>query len=110
MVGSCGRFGERLPLPEYLARYRAADLFLDTLPYNAHSSACDALWVGVPVLTDVHTEDQTGPASEVVDVLQIPAFLCRQTDLIAAAVRTERCMKGSGVERPDSTSRGIGGM
>ncbi len=44
----------------------------------------------VPVLTDVHTEAQAAAAAAVVDVLQIPAFLCRQTDLIAAAVRTGR--------------------
>jgi 2-dehydro-3-deoxyphosphooctonate aldolase (KDO 8-P synthase) len=42
----------------------------------------------VPVLTDVHTEDQVPLAAAAVDVLQIPAFLCRQTDLIAAAVRS----------------------
>jgi 2-dehydro-3-deoxyphosphooctonate aldolase (KDO 8-P synthase) len=42
----------------------------------------------VPILTDVHTEAQAAAAAAVVDVLQIPAFLCRQTDLIAAAVRT----------------------
>ena len=46
--------------------------------------------VGVPVLTDVHTEEQARSAAQVVDVLQIPAFLCRQTDLIQAAVRTGR--------------------
>ena len=39
------------PLAEHLARYRAADLFLDTLPYNAHATAADALWAGLPVLT-----------------------------------------------------------
>ena len=44
--------------------------------------------LGVPVLTDVHTEEQVAAAAQVVDVLQIPAFLCRQTDLIAAAART----------------------
>ena len=44
--------------------------------------------VGVPVLTDVHTESEAAIAGEVVDVLQIPAFLCRQTDLIEAAVLT----------------------
>jgi predicted O-linked N-acetylglucosamine transferase (SPINDLY family) len=44
-------FGGRLPAPEYLARYRAADLFLDTLPYNAGTTASDALWSGLPVLT-----------------------------------------------------------
>jgi 2-dehydro-3-deoxyphosphooctonate aldolase (KDO 8-P synthase) len=43
---------------------------------------------GLPVLTDVHTEEQVQRAAAVVDILQIPAFLCRQTDLIAAAVRT----------------------
>ncbi len=42
----------------------------------------------VPVLTDVHTEEQVRASAEAVDVLQIPAFLCRQTDLILAAVRT----------------------
>ncbi len=43
---------------------------------------------GMPVLTDVHTETQAYLAGEVVDILQIPAFLCRQTDLIEAAVTT----------------------
>ncbi|MBI2928648.1 MAG: 3-deoxy-8-phosphooctulonate synthase [Verrucomicrobia bacterium] len=46
--------------------------------------------LGVPVLTDVHTEEQARAAAEVVDVLQIPAFLCRQTDLVQAAARTGR--------------------
>jgi 2-dehydro-3-deoxyphosphooctonate aldolase (KDO 8-P synthase) len=43
---------------------------------------------GLPVLTDVHLPDQCAPAAEVVDVLQIPAFLCRQTDLLIAAGKT----------------------
>jgi 2-dehydro-3-deoxyphosphooctonate aldolase (KDO 8-P synthase) len=43
---------------------------------------------GVPVLTDVHTEAEATVAGEVVDILQIPAFLCRQTDLIETAVST----------------------
>ena len=46
-------FAENLPLDEHLARYRSADLFLDTLPYNAHTTASDALWAGVPVLTQI---------------------------------------------------------
>ena len=45
---------------------------------------------GLPVLTDIHLPDQAQPAAEVVDVLQIPAFLCRQTDLIQAAAKTGR--------------------
>jgi 2-dehydro-3-deoxyphosphooctonate aldolase (KDO 8-P synthase) len=44
--------------------------------------------LGLPTLTDVHEIDQCAPAAEVVDVLQIPAFLCRQTDLLIAAART----------------------
>src|SRR6185295_11455923 len=46
--------------------------------------------IGVPVLTDVHLPDQAAPIAEVVDILQIPAFLCRQTDLIVAAAKTGR--------------------
>jgi 2-dehydro-3-deoxyphosphooctonate aldolase (KDO 8-P synthase) len=46
--------------------------------------------LGVPVLTDVHEPDQCATAAEAVDVLQIPAFLCRQTDLLIAAAKTGR--------------------
>ncbi|WP_131117571.1 3-deoxy-8-phosphooctulonate synthase [Lichenihabitans psoromatis] len=45
---------------------------------------------GVPVLTDIHAADQCAPVAEVVDILQIPAFLCRQTDLLVAAAKTGR--------------------
>lgn len=44
-------FAQRLPMAEHLARHRQADLFLDTLPYNAHATANDALWAGLPLLT-----------------------------------------------------------
>ena len=44
-------FASFAPLAEHLSRYRLADLFLDTAPYNAHTTASDALWVGLPVLT-----------------------------------------------------------
>jgi len=46
--------------------------------------------LGIPVLTDVHEPDQCAPVAEVVDILQIPAFFCRQTDLLVAAARTGR--------------------
>jgi 2-dehydro-3-deoxyphosphooctonate aldolase (KDO 8-P synthase) len=49
--------------------------------------------LGVPVVTDVHEPAQCAPIAEVVDVLQIPAFLCRQTDLLMAAARTGRAVK-----------------
>ena len=48
--------------------------------------------IEVPVLTDVHEIDQIGPVAEIADVLQIPAFLCRQTDLISAAARSGRAV------------------
>ncbi|MBC7906682.1 MAG: 3-deoxy-8-phosphooctulonate synthase [Rhodospirillaceae bacterium] len=44
--------------------------------------------LGLPVLTDIHSEDQCVPVSQVVDIMQIPAFLCRQTDLLLAAGKT----------------------
>src|SRR5207248_1111759 len=44
--------------------------------------------VGVPVLTDIHELDHVGPVAEALDVLQIPAFLCRQTDLLIAAAKS----------------------
>ncbi|HUJ15841.1 MAG TPA: 3-deoxy-8-phosphooctulonate synthase [Thermoanaerobaculia bacterium] len=43
---------------------------------------------GLPLISDIHEPDQAAPAAEVLDILQIPAFLCRQTDLVAAAART----------------------
>ena len=48
----------------------------------------DAL--GVPVLSDIHSIEQVGPAAQVLDVIQIPAFLCRQTDLLVAAAKSGR--------------------
>ncbi|HTZ37203.1 MAG TPA: glycosyltransferase, partial [Stellaceae bacterium] len=44
-------FAPRQPIEQHLARHRCADLFLDTLPYNAHTTASDALWAGLPLLT-----------------------------------------------------------
>ena len=44
-------FANRMPLPDHLSRLKLANLFIDTMPYNAHTTASDALWVGLPVLT-----------------------------------------------------------
>ena len=63
----------------------------------------------LPVLTDVHTEEQTANAAEVVDILQIPAFLCRQTDLIEAAVNTGKIVnikKGQFLSPGENRARG----
>ena len=48
--------------------------------------------LNVPILTDIHSPDEADPVSEVADVLQIPAFLCRQTDLILAAAKTGKAL------------------
>lgn len=46
----------------------------------------------VPLITDVHSVEEVGPTSEVVDIIQIPAFLCRQTDLVVEAAKTRRAV------------------
>ncbi len=64
---------------------------------------------GLPVLTDVHEPSQCAAAAEVCDVLQIPAFLCRQTDLLIAAAATGRCVnikKGQFIA-PDDMARAV---
>lgn len=65
--------------------------------------------VGVPVLTDIHVEAQAGPAAKICDVLQIPAFLCRQTDLIAAAAQTGKPVniKKGQFMAPDQMSQAV---
>ena len=60
----------------------------DALPIFAEIKAR----TGLPILTDVHDAAQCAPVAEVVDVLQIPAFLCRQTDLLVAAARTGKAI------------------
>src|SRR6185369_14049332 len=49
--------------------------------------------LAVPIVTDIHESYQCAEAAEVVDVLQIPAFLCRQTDLLVAAAKTGKAVK-----------------
>lgn len=64
---------------------------------------------GLPVLTDVHLPQQCGPVGEVCDVLQIPAFLCRQTDLLVAAAETGRAVnvKRGQFVAPDDMHRAV---
>jgi protein O-GlcNAc transferase len=60
---------------EHLARHGLADLFLDTFPYNAHSTACDALWVGVPVLTLAGKGFASRVAASALTTLNIPELI-----------------------------------
>jgi len=68
-------FGGRLPVADYLARYRAADLFLDTQPYNAGTTASDALWAGLPVLTCTGDAFAARIAASVVTAAGLPELV-----------------------------------
>lgn len=68
-------FAPRLPLPEHLARHRLADLFLDTLPYNAHTTASDALWAGLPVLTQIGATFAGRVAASLLRAIELPELV-----------------------------------
>jgi len=68
-------FARKLPLPEHLARHRCADLFLDTLPYNAHTTASDALWAGLPVLTCMGTAFAGRVAASLLNAVGLPELI-----------------------------------
>jgi protein O-GlcNAc transferase len=68
-------FAERVPLPEHLARHRAADLFIDTLPYNAHTTASDALWAGLPVLTRIGEAFAGRVAASLLKAVDLPELI-----------------------------------
>lgn len=68
-------FGGRLPAAEYLARYRAADLFLDTLPYNGGVTVSDALWAGLPVLTCCGETFASRVAASLLNAVGLPELI-----------------------------------
>ena len=68
-------FGKRLPKSEYLARYRVADLFLDTHPYNAGTTASDALRMGLPVLTYLGSSAVSRHAASILNALNLPELI-----------------------------------
>ena len=69
-------FAPQVPRPEdHLARLRAADLFLDTLPYNAHATASDALWAGVPLLTCAGKSFASRVAASLLNAAGIPELI-----------------------------------
>ena len=68
-------FAQRMPMPEHLARHRAADLFIDTLPCNAHTSASDALWAGVPVLTRIGRTFAARVAASLLNAAGLPELI-----------------------------------
>ena len=68
-------FAKRMTLPEHLARHKAADLFLDTLPYNAHTTASDALWAGLPVLTCLGESFASRVAASLLNAIGLPELV-----------------------------------
>jgi len=87
-------FSPKLPHPQHLARYRLADLFLDTDPYNAHTTASDALWAGCPVLTRPGKTFASRVGGSLNHHLHLPECNARDDgDFVATAVRL-------GLDRP----------
>jgi predicted O-linked N-acetylglucosamine transferase (SPINDLY family) len=68
-------FAQRLPLAEHLARHSLADLFLDTFPCNAHTTASDALWAGVPVLTRTGATFASRVAASLLGAIDLPELV-----------------------------------
>lgn len=68
-------FTPRMPLPDHLARHRAADLFIDTLPCNAHTTASDALWAGLPVLTCTGEAFASRVAASLLTAVDLPELI-----------------------------------
>lgn len=68
-------FAERMHLADHLARHAMADLFLDTSPYNAHTTASDALWAGLPVLTCIGQSFAGRVAASLLKAIQMPELI-----------------------------------
>jgi predicted O-linked N-acetylglucosamine transferase (SPINDLY family) len=68
-------FAEKMPLSDHLARHRQADLFLDTFPYNAHTTSSDALWVGLPVLTRMGQSFASRVAASLLNAIGLPELI-----------------------------------
>jgi predicted O-linked N-acetylglucosamine transferase (SPINDLY family) len=73
-------FGGHIPMEEYLARYRACDLFLDTYPYNAGTTASDALWTGLPVLTLIGQSFASRVAASLLNAIGLPELIANTQD------------------------------
>jgi protein O-GlcNAc transferase len=85
-------FAPRLDLDKHLARHKLADLFLDTRPYNAHTTASDALWAGLPVLTCRGTTFPGRVAASLLNAVGLPELVTENlADYEALALKLARC-------------------
>jgi protein O-GlcNAc transferase len=73
-------FAERTELAEHLARHRLADLFLDTIPCNAHTTASDALWAGLPLLTCAGNSFAARAAASLLRAIDLPELITNNLD------------------------------
>ncbi len=81
-------FAPRMKLEDHLARHRLADLFLDTLPYNAHTTASDALWIGLPVVTRLGESFAGRVAASLLNAIGLPELVTHSIkDYEALALR-----------------------
>ena len=84
-------FAGRMPLSEHLSRHRRADLFLDTFPYNAHTTASDALWAGLPVLTLMGRSFASRVAASLLNAVGLPELITStQADYEVLAIELAR--------------------
>ena len=64
-------FAQRMKMSDHLARHKAADLFIDTFPYTAHTTASDALWAGLPVLTRIGESFASRVAASLLNAIEL---------------------------------------
>jgi predicted O-linked N-acetylglucosamine transferase (SPINDLY family) len=115
-------FAARQPLPQHLARHRLADLFLDTVPYSAHTTASDALWAGLPALTLAGRGFAARVAASLLRAVGLPELVTsnlaeygqsalqlasRPDELHALRRRLEEARNGSVLFNTDRTRRDI---
>ena len=89
-------FADRAAIDDHLARHRLADLFLDTLPYNAHTTASDALWAGVPVLTCLGTTFAGRVAAGLLNAVGLPELITHsliEYEALAFRLATDGAMR-----------------
>lgn len=103
-------FAKPLSADEHLARHRMADLFLDTLPYNAHTTASDALWVGLPLITCVGEAFAGRVAASLLSAIDMPelitstpaAYECLAIELATKPARLNQIKQKLEHNRPSS--------
>ena len=101
-------FAPRVSLAEHLSRHRQADLFLDTLPYNAHSTASDALWTGLPVVTCMGPAFAGRVAASLLQAAELPELITTTLadyEALALKLSTDRVQLAAVKEKLASNRR-----